>query len=332
MHNSRFDHGDISGFRANITHTGSNSSTRMDAQGSAKLERMSMSTRMTNEEVNSNNNAEDNPEVVPGIQVICAGLGRTGTLSLTEALKVLGYKPYHFVDLKHAEQWAALSRGEMDVDQIINLIASGGYTAVLENPTCDIYLDILRQYPEAKVILSVRDTPQKFETSWKTLFDTMVLTEQGFRWTFPSFFGWIPLFRNLKETRYMMGTTHLRLARGELTHGWRSKPEGWLGEQYAKHNQHVKEHVPSDQLLVLNVKEGWKPLCDFLGCEIPDGPFPHSTINDAKALKQLRRHFLIAIYSWIPLLVSVGAGASWYGYGLSKRRRSGESSKPITKL
>jgi hypothetical protein len=117
-----------------------------------------------------------------------------------------------------------------------------------------------------------------------------------------------------------MGTTHLGLPRGELTHGWRSKPEGWLGEQYAKHNQHVKEHVSPDQLLVFNVKEGWKPLCNFLGSEIPDRPFPHCTINDAKALKHLRSHFLIAIYGWIPLFVSVGTGAAWYG--VSKRRRS----------
>lgn len=203
---------------------------------------MRMSTRTTIEEGNSSksngSNSEDTPEllepviepVVSGIQVVCAGLGRTGTLSLTEALKILDYKPYHFVALKHAEQWAALSRGETDVDaavdQIISLIASEGYSAVLENPTCDIYLDMLRQYPAAKVILTVRDTPQTFETSWKTLFDTIFLTEQAFRWNFPSFWGWISLFRNLEETRFMMGTTHLGLPRGELTHGWRTKPEG----------------------------------------------------------------------------------------------------------
>lgn len=250
----------------------------------------------------------------PGIQVICAGLGRTGTMSLTEALKVLGYKPYHFVDMNHSRMWASFSKGEASSDDIISLIVDDGYTAVLENPTCDIYQDILKKYPNARVVLTVRDTPEKFEESWKTLFETMVITEQEFQWSFPSFFGWIPLFRNLKQTRYFMGTTHLGLPRGDLTHGWRKKPAGWLGEQYTKHNRHVQDNVPADQLLIFNVKEGWKPLCDFLGKAMPEGqPFPHCKINDAKALKALKRDFKVAVYAWIPLLLSVGFASVWYG-------------------
>ncbi len=263
------------------------------------------------------------------IKVICAGLGRTGTLSLTEALQILGYKPYHYIDFKHASAWEDFVDGKnatTTVDDIIDLIVEDGYDAVLENPTCEIYGDILKRYPDAKVILTIRDTKEKFESSWKTLLDTMVVTEKPFRWNFPSFFGWIPLFRQLKKIRYFMGTTHLGLEPGSLTHGWRDKPAGWLAEQYDRHNQDVIDHVgvPSEdedddgdknnKLLIFNVKQGWKPLCDFLECDVPkDLDFPHSKVNDAKSLKLMRRMFLIAVYGWIPTVVATATGAFLVG-------------------
>eukprot|EP00977_Amphora_coffeiformis_P006298 scaffold1351_cov176-Amphora_coffeaeformis.AAC.32 len=271
----------------------------------------------------ANDNNRDNSN---GIAVIGAGLGRTGSLSLTQALDRLGYKSYHFVDFGHARQWASFAQGHTTVDEILNMIVQDGYTATLENPTCDIYQDILRKYPNAKVILTVRDTPQDFETSWKVLFETMGITEQCFSLRFPSFFQWIPLFRQLKATRLFMGTTHLGLQPGELTHGWRDKSDGWLATQYERHNQNVIKHVPAKQLLVFNVKEGWAPLCQFLNKPIPDEPFPHAKVNDSKALKGLKQKFLIVVYAWIPsvVLVAVG-GAAWFS------RRSGSSTVALAR-
>ena len=46
----------------------------------------------------------------------------------------------------------------------------------------------------------------------------------------------------------------------------------------------VKQDVPAEQLLVFQVADGWEPLCDFLGCEVPDGPFPH--VNDAETFRR----------------------------------------------
>jgi len=245
------------------------------------------------------------------IRVICAGLGRTGTLSLTEGLQMLGYKPYHYVDFErsHALAWTNLAEGKGTANDVIDTIVRDKYDAVLDNPVCDIYSDFLKRYPDARVILTVRDSKEKFETSWKTLLDTMVVTEEPFRWSFPSFFGWIPMFTQLKKIRYFMGTTHLSLEPGALTHGWREKPEGWLGEQYDRHNQHVIDHVPSEQLLVFNVKEGWEPLCNFLKCDIPSNQeFPHSKVNDTKALKRMKKIFVIAVYSWVPTVVLTATG------------------------
>lgn len=243
------------------------------------------------------------------IKIICAGLGRTGTLSLTEALRILGYNPYHYIDFNHASAWAQLADGDKNytANDIIDIIVNDGYDAVLENPTCDIYTDIIKRYPDAKVILTVRDTPEKFEESWKVLMDTVLVTEKPFRlFSFPSFFTWIPIFYDLKKIRSFMGTTHLALQPGEITHGWRNKSDnddGFLAKQYKRHNQYVIDNIPSkNQLLIFNVKEGWKPLCTFLECEEPkEEDFPHVQVNNTRSLKRMRKIFLIAIYGWIPV-------------------------------
>ena len=70
-----------------------------------------------------------------GIQIICAGLGRTGTMSLTEALNKLGYKTYHYLDFTHQYAWAELADGKRTPQEIVQLIAKDGYNATLENPT-----------------------------------------------------------------------------------------------------------------------------------------------------------------------------------------------------
>ncbi|VEU35563.1 unnamed protein product [Pseudo-nitzschia multistriata] len=246
----------------------------------------------------------------PGtIRVICAGLGRTGTLSLSEALSTLGYRPYHFIDFSHAEEWAGLAEGTSDAGSLLDRIVADGYDAVLENPSCDVFDDLRKRFPDARVILTVRDSAEAFEESWKVLMDTMVVTEQPFSWAFPSFFGWIPLFRRLRVIRRFMGTTHLGLEEGALAHGWRDRPSGWLAEQYDRHNQHVVDSVPPEQLLVFRAGDGWEPLCSFLGTGVPGGAFPFCTTNNKEALRRLRTTFLAAVYGWIPVTALAAAGA-----------------------
>lgn len=251
-------------------------------------------------------------------------------MSLTEALDKLGYKTYHYLDFSHHYAWAEMADGKRTPQAIVQLIAKDGYNATLENPTCDIYQDILAEYPNAKVILTVRDSPEKFCKSWKTLFDTMVLTEKKFSWTYPSFFGYITLFANLKKIRFFMGTTHLGLNPGDLTHGWRVKGDEWLAKQYTRHNEHVKKNVKPDNLLIFNVKEGWGPLCKFLGKEIPtDQPFPNVQVNSTESLLELRKSFRLITYLWIPSTLTLGATAIFVAKHLVKMLTSSKSSSSL---
>jgi hypothetical protein len=56
---------------------------------------------------------------------------------------------------------------------------------------------------------------------------------------------------------------------------------------YEQWNQAVQDYVPAARLLVWEVKDGWEPLCCFLGVAVPDVPFPH--LNDREAFQMLVR-------------------------------------------
>src|SRR5438094_934614 len=105
------------------------------------------------------------------IRVIGAGLGRTGTLSLKAALEELGFTQcYHMIELlMHPEQvtyWEAASAGQpVDWDALFE-----GYQAVVDYPGCMYYRQLMEQYPEAKVLLSVRDPEKWYESARETIF------------------------------------------------------------------------------------------------------------------------------------------------------------------
>jgi hypothetical protein len=72
---------------------------------------------------------------------------------------------------------------------------------------------------------------------------------------------------------------------------WNGTFEGrFLDKDYAidvfnRHNDDVKRKVPADRLLVYEIKQGWGPLCDFLGVEVPDEPVPH--LNDTESFRSM---------------------------------------------
>ena len=106
--------------------------------------------------------------------------------------------------------------------------------------------------------------------------------------------------RNWKRMRDMMGV-HLGLLPGQLIRGCMSEPDGWLEKQYEAHNQLVEDTVPKDKLLVFNVKEGWGPVCQFLGKEVPQESFPN--VNESKELQRATTIMRVVSYGWLPLFL-----------------------------
>ena len=55
---------------------------------------------------------------------------------------------------------------------------------------------------------------------------------------------------------------------------------------FEQHVAEVRDSIPAERLLVFNVGEGWAPLCQFLGCPVPDEPFPQ--VNERAAFRRKR--------------------------------------------
>src|SRR3954470_4070353 len=103
------------------------------------------------------------------LKVIGAGLGRTGTLSLKVALEELGFaKCYHMTEVlpEHMRTWDAAARGEpVDWESLFR-----GYQATVDWPACNFYAEYLRLYPDAKVILTVRDPERWYASARRTIY------------------------------------------------------------------------------------------------------------------------------------------------------------------
>jgi hypothetical protein len=214
------------------------------------------------------------------VKVIGAGFGRTGTWSLKAALEELGFGPcYHMTEVLahpgHADLWVRAWRKEpVDWEG-----ALGGYEATLDWPACAFYEELMERYPGAKVLLSVRDPESWYESIRTTVYELSKLLDSSdmarliFGLSSLLVFGGFAGGRsNLVNDIIWRGTFH-----GHF------EDKAYAIEVYNQHNDEVKRRVPPERLLVYEVKEGWGPLCEFLGVPEPEEPFPR--LNDAARMR-----------------------------------------------
>jgi len=183
------------------------------------------------------------------LKVIGAGLGRTGTLSLKLALEQLGFGPcYHMAEVfPHAnrvQHWNDVTAGKpVDWDEVF-----AGFQATVDWPACNYYRELMAKYPDAKVLLSVRPSAEKwFESTQATIF-----ADRPPGVPTPDF---IPRIINAK-----MGPD------------WHDKDACIAA--YERHNAEVRAYVPQDRLLEFRPNDGWAPLCAWLGVAVPATPYP----------------------------------------------------------
>ena len=239
------------------------------------------------------------------MKVIGAGFGRTGTASLQSALGELGFGPcYHmfevFTNPGHADFWRAAWRGEpADWDGVL-----GGYEATVDWPACTFYEELMERNPDAKVLLSVRDPERWYESTRQTIYKIgKISTGSPF-----SRLGFTLLSR-LVFDRFKTGQGPMAeeiIWRG--TFGRRFEEKDHAIGVFDRHNEEVQQRVPQEQLLVYEVKQGWGPLCEFLGVEVPDKPFPH--LNDAADMRRLIlmvRTLSVAAPTALALIVGIAA-------------------------
>jgi hypothetical protein len=231
------------------------------------------------------------------LKVIGAGLGRTGTLSLKAALEQLGFgKCYHMTEVlahpEHVRVWDAAARGEpVDWEALFQ-----EYQATVDWPGCNFYEELLRLYPDAEVILTVRDPDRWYDSAKQTIY----YVRQAFPdWLLP----WMPRMRRFRRM--------LDRLIWDGTFGGRFEDKPHAIEVFNRHNEAVKRAVPPDRLLVYEVREGWGPLCAFLGVPVPEGqPFPH--LNDTEVFRsRIRRAGLVVRAVAFSVLAFVAAALAW---------------------
>jgi len=197
------------------------------------------------------------------LDVVGAGLGRTGTQSLKLALEELGVGPcYHMMEVfgntEHIPLWAAATRGEApDWDDLF-----GNYRSTVDWPACAFWRELAEKNPNAKVLLSVRDSDAWYESFYNTIYQSM-LREPPPK---PTWIG--ELFEMSRELVL------------ERTFGGRADDRAHAIRCYEEHNEAVRSDVPADRLIVHEVGAGWEPLCEALNRPIPDRPYPRTNSTE----------------------------------------------------
>jgi sulfotransferase family protein len=237
------------------------------------------------------------------VKVIGAGFGRTGTASLKAALETLGFDPcYHMIEVfkhpGHAGFWQAAWREEpVDWDGLL-----GAYEATVDWPACTFYAELMNRYPDAKVLLSVRDPERWYQSTRNTIYQLGRVSSGS------------PLSRLSFALFFLLAFGTFKAGQGSMTEEivWRGTFDGKFEDKhhaievFNRHNEEVRRRVPKDRLLVYEVKEGWGPLCEFLGVEEPDKPFPH--LNDAAEMRRrilVLRAFFLAVPAILMILLSI---------------------------
>ena len=193
------------------------------------------------------------------LRVIGAGFGRTGTLSMKDALEHLGLGPcYHMLEVmnrpENADAWYnAAQSGKADWDQILS-----GYHSTVDWPACHYWQPLAAHFPDAKVILTVRDE----EAWWQSMSKTILRNFQdGDEVVDPARISMRRMTRDLIVERVFGGILDDR---------------DHVLTAYRRNIETVRAGLPKERLLVFDVAEGWAPLCAFLDLPVPAAPFPRT--------------------------------------------------------
>lgn len=192
------------------------------------------------------------------LKVIGAGVGRTATFSMKFALEHLGFGPcYHMSEVfaqarRNVPLWLDVVAGKPDWDTVFQ-----GFQSTTDYPACTYWRELAEYYPDAKVLLTVRDADSWFDSVTETIFSQKM---QG----------------------SLAGTPVEAMMQGTIYYAFGDKiaDRAFMTDWFERRNQEVIDTIPAERLLVYSPKEGWEPLCAFLGVPVPEGPVPRVNSRD----------------------------------------------------
>ena len=231
------------------------------------------------------------------MKVICAGWGRTGTRSLKYALEYINKQPsYHMQNIllnkQDAKKWHDLIFNDNKNYDWENIYK--GYGACLDFPSCNYYKELMEFYPDAKVILNLRDD-KSWVKSWNVL-NNKILKSFTFRF-----------IAKLPNTSFkLQKDIHNEMILGTRGAFQNAKTDKEKMKRFNEWNQSIIDNVPKDRLLIYKASEGWEPICKFLNVDVPDIPFPYKnkTKNMGRMSIFINFMFIILVVAIISIICS----------------------------
>lgn len=197
------------------------------------------------------------------LQVIGSGFGRTGTKSLKAALERLGFGPCHHMheiiaDPGQVNHWQTVAAG----GKVDWSVVFAGYRAQVDWPGAHVWRDTARAFPHARIVHTTRP-----DDTWWASFERTIATLMQRR-------ADLALPQHMRD---MLDAWDVMVGQGVF--GGDLTDRDAAIEAYHAHTLAVRQELPRERLLLFDVAEGWAPLCDFLGVEVPDEPFPHHNLR-----------------------------------------------------
>lgn len=228
------------------------------------------------------------------LKVIGAGLPRTGTMSMKSALEILGFGPcYHMKD--------NFQNGDFNLwtDYYENKTRDWGkvfknYKSTVDAPGCFFWEELLKENPDAKIILTVRDNAEVwFSSCSETVFNQVDKSRHTLADRIM-----IALIPRLRKAHRFFDVLLDKFNRDISKEGCVKFYENYIKD--------VKDKAPKDKLLVFNVKEGWEPLCKFLNVPVPKEDFPK--VNDRVEFNNRIKKFKFGFFVISSVLVGLLSG------------------------
>ncbi|GBG30502.1 Hypothetical Protein FCC1311_067222 [Hondaea fermentalgiana] len=234
------------------------------------------------------------------MKVIVAGPPKTGTTSLAAALSELGLVVYDSDEQVSVllDDWhEILMDGEEEPD-FAGMFA--GVDAITDGPAFSFWEQLLQTFPDARVILLTRD-----EDDWIESYRKQKEVESSYRWLtwFSSEFARVFEVADASE-KFSMGSERF------IPYLYRLR--------LRMHNERVRRIVPKDQLLEYSVRDGWGPLCHFLGVPAPETPFPHANQNASDYKQEFREIRNMILIGFSVRVLALASLASLCALGVSR--------------
>lgn len=220
------------------------------------------------------------------LDVIGAGFGRTGTLSLKLALERLGFAPCEHMTNLHTDRsriapWLEAARRQGASEPIDWSVLFDGYRATVDWPGVFFWRELVASFPRAKVVLTVRDPERWYASASDTI---LRLNEPRAVDGSP-----LPLVPEVVARRKVIDPL-LEAVLYQGTLSGRAADRDFAIDVFNQHVAEVQAEVPAERLLVYEVGQGWEPLCQFLGVPVPTGElFPR--VNDAASFREKINRF-----------------------------------------